>query len=351
MTPQQWNKVQELFASASSIELADRAAFLKQACEGDPELLAEVSSLLACQPATSSYLETPAINLQTIFSETIQAHTDQLDPMLGHELASYTIQRRLGTGGMGVVYLAQQRSPRRTVALKLIRPGLASPELLKRFDHEAQALGRLKHPGIAQIYEAGTAQTPLGLQPYFAMEYVAGQPLLEYAAQQGLNARERLELIARICDAVQHAHSKGVIHRDIKPSNVIVEVPDVKIALGPTATPSTPATSAPASTPGRKVVAQPKILDFGVASVADSDTPSANIDPPANRIVGTLAYMSPEQLGARPATTPFDSSVPVGETIDTRTDVYALGVMAYELLTGRLPNDVRGMSLAECVRV
>ena len=214
------------------------------------------------------------------------------------KIGRYTITRLIGEGGMGAVYEAEQDQPRRTVALKVIKPGMASPELLRRFAQESQALGRLQHPGIAQIYEAGTADTGYGPQPYFAMEFIRGETLRDYAAKHSLPTRQRLDIIARVCDAVQHAHQRGLIHRDLKPGNILVDE-----------------------------TGQPKILDFGVARVTDSDA-QATMQTDVGQLVGTLAYMSPEQVLADPL------------ELDTRSDVYALGVILYELLAGRLPYDI-----------
>jgi serine/threonine protein kinase len=155
-------------------------------------------------------------------------------------IARYRIVRLIGEGGMGSVYEAEQENPRRTVALKVIKPGLASPALLRRFEQEAEALGRLQHPGIAQIHEAGTADTGFGPQPYFAMEFIHGSSLRDYAEQHHLNTRDRMEIMAKVCDAVHHAHQRGLIHRDLKPGNILVDE-----------------------------TGQPKILDFGVARVTD----------------------------------------------------------------------------------
>jgi len=210
-------------------------------------------------------------------------------------VGSYRILRLVGEGGMGVVYEAEQAEPRRTVALKLIKPGLASPETLHRFRQESQALGRLQHPGIAQVYEAGTADSPAGPQPYFAMEFIRGESLRSYPERHRLSVPGRLELMARICDAVDHAHRRGLIHRDLKPSNILVDE-----------------------------TGQPKILDFGVARLTDSDVQRTQ-HTDLGQLVGTLAYMSPEQVLADPL------------ELDTRSDVYALGVILYELLAGRLP--------------
>jgi len=214
------------------------------------------------------------------------------------KVGRYKIIRLIGEGGMGAVYEAEQDQPRRTVALKVIKPGLASPELLRRFAQESQALGRLQHPGIAQIYDAGTADTGHGPQPYFAMEFIRGEGLREYAESCHLNTRQRLEIVVKVCDAVHHAHQRGLIHRDLKPGNIIVDE-----------------------------TGQPKILDFGVARVTDSDA-QATMQTDVGQLVGTLAYMSPEQVLADPL------------ELDTRSDVYALGVILYELLSGRLPYNI-----------
>ncbi len=228
----------------------------------------------------------------------------------GQLIGRYKVVRVLGEGGMGSVFLAEQDKPTRLVALKVIRPGVASANLLRRFEHEAQVLGRLQHPGIAQIYEAGTADTGEGAQPYFVMEYVRGRSLLEYAQASQLGARQRLELLAKICDAVQHAHQKGIIHRDLKPGNILVTEEG-----------------------------QPKILDFGVARATDADIQVTTIQTDVGQLVGTIPYMSPEQAGGD-----------VTE-LDPRSDVYALGVLGYELLAGRLPYELSKKMIHEAVRV
>jgi len=210
-------------------------------------------------------------------------------------IGRYRIIRILGEGGMGTVYEAEQDQPRRNVALKVIKASLASPALLQRFEAESQALGRLHHPGIAQIYEAGSAETPFGLQPFFAMELIHGQPLTQYANKRKLNLRQRLSLMIQVCDAAQHAHQRGIIHRDLKPGNILVDE-----------------------------TGQPKILDFGLARATDCDA-EATRQTDVGQILGTLAYMSPEQVLADPL------------ALDTRSDVYALGVVLYELLADKLP--------------
>lgn len=223
----------------------------------------------------------------------------------------YTVRSLLGRGGMGAVFLAAQSSPARDVALKLMRPGMTSPRALRRFELEAELLGRLTHPGIAQIYEAELHE---GV-PFFAMEYVRGSTLDEYLRDARPALPERLRLFVSICDAVQHAHAKGVIHRDLKPSNILISVDNASGA------------------------AAPKILDFGVARVTDADVTRATMQTEVGQIIGTLPYMSPEQVAGNPG------------DLDTRSDVYALGVVLYELLAGELPYDLRERMIAEAARV
>ncbi len=212
---------------------------------------------------------------------------------------------------MGTVYEARQEEPARTVALKVIRAGMISGAALKRFEHESRVLAVLSHPGIAQVYEAGRDGAGL---PYFAMEYIPGaRNLVEYAEEEGLGTGARLGLLAQVCDAVHHGHQKGVIHRDLKPANILVDT--------------------------RSGAAQPKVIDFGVARATDSDMTVATLDTRVGEIIGTLRYMSPEQCEGDP------------RAVDTRSDVFALGTIAYELLTGRMPYDLTGVSLTGVARI
>jgi len=233
----------------------------------------------------------------------------RLEPwQTGDRIAGFRLVREIGEGGMSVVYEAEQDSPRRPVALKLILPGVASRRTLRRFEHEAEVLGRLQHPGVAQIFAAGTFESGRGAQPFFAMELVRGQSLLEHARSHALDVRARLALFLRICDAVHHAHQKGVLHRDLKPSNILV---DEKCG--------------------------PKVLDFGVARVLETVTERGALDTLSGQVVGTLPYMSPEQV--------------VGSAdLDVRSDVYTLGVVLYQLLTGRLPYRPQTDSVADRAR-
>ncbi len=313
-------RAEALFIELVALPAEARGARLEEACGGDAALLEEVRSLLEAHEGATGFLE-----------------PERLDPALadarlpaGARIGAYTIMGVLGSGGMGIVYVAEQERPRRTVALKLIRRGLATASMLRRFEREADVLGRLQHPGIAQIYEAGVADAGDGPQPFIAMEMVRGRPLIGYAEANALGTRERLELVARVCDAVQHAHQRGVIHRDLKPANILVTDGGAG-AGGPGAGGATPP---PHAGPG----GQPKVLDFGVARAADADLHATTMRTSIGQIVGTLAYMSPEQVTGDP-----------GE-VDTRSDIYSLGVILYQLLTGRLPHDLSGRSVPEALR-
>lgn len=243
--------------------------------------------------------------------DTLPDFDDLPDLPPGTTIGRYTIESVLGAGGMGAVYKATQQSPHRTVALKLMKHGAVSPRALRRFELESEVLGKLTHPGIAQIHEAGMHNGA----PFFAMEYVPGQILTDYAQSHNLSTHQRLELFAKICNAVHHAHTKGVIHRDLKPHNILV------------------------TEQGEPPQPQPKILDFGVARATDADVQSATIRTDVGQLIGTIPYMSPEQVAADPS------------DIDTRSDVYALGVVLYELLAGRMPYDIERKLIHEAARV
>ncbi|HLZ13395.1 MAG TPA: tetratricopeptide repeat protein [Candidatus Acidoferrum sp.] len=286
MTPERWQKLKELCHLALEREPGQRGPFLAEACLGDEELRREAESMIARATVGGGVLDKPVWEGLGIEAPA---------PLVPAAVGRYRIVRVLGEGGMGVVYEAEQDSPRRRVALKVIRPGLASAQMLRRFDRESQALARLHHVGIAQIYEAGSAETSFGPQPFFAMEFIQGEPLSQYADAHRLNTRERLELMGKVCEAVEHAHQQGIIHRDLKPGNILVEESG-----------------------------QPKILDFGVARTTDSDA-LATRQTDLGQLVGTLSYMSPEQVLGDPS------------VLDTRSDVYALGVILFELLARRLP--------------
>jgi len=323
LTPERYQQIKRVFAEACRREPAQRVACLDQACGADAELRREVEALLAHDqktfPVKPGISAAAALGLDHMDVHAREGSSGQAafrppTAKVPERIGHYRIIRKIGQGGMGVVFEAEQDHPRRTIALKVIRPGIASEQLLRRFKHEAQVLGCLQHPGIAQVYEAGMAEveTENGLaveQPFFAMEYVRGEPLNELVGQRDLGTRRRLELFATICDAVQHAHQKGVIHRDLKPANILIDE-----------------------------AGQPKILDFGVARVTDADVQMTTLQTDVGQLIGTLPYMSPEQVAG-------DS-----RELDTRSDVYALGVVCFELLTGRLPYDLAAKTIPEAAR-
>jgi serine/threonine protein kinase/tetratricopeptide (TPR) repeat protein len=268
-----------------------RPAAIEALCAGDAQLAAAVQRAVA--PDEQETLE------QTLARRAGAAATVPTRGLGADTLGPYHLLERLGEGAFGEVYVAEQSEPvRRKVAVKVLKPGMGSRQIIARFEAERQALALMDHPNIAKVFDAGT--TPLGL-PYFVMELVRGQPITDYCNQQRLSLRERLELMIPVCRAVQHAHQRGVIHRDLKPGNVLVTVLD-----------------------GKPV---PKVIDFGIAKAIGPALTDATIYTQFRQLIGTPAYMSPEQMAISAA------------DVDTRSDVYSLGAMLYELVAGRTPFD------------
>lgn len=298
-----FHRIEAIFNAALDLPEADRAAYLDATCAGDTALRSQVAAMLADDASgTKGLLKTP-----------VSAAMDRWQPA---RIGPYAITGTLGEGGMGQVFEARQESPSRAVALKVIRDHQWNAESDRRFAREAQTLAQLKHPGIAQIYASGRDADDVGIQRrYIAMELVRGTAPASHAAAHHLSTPQRLELLARICDAVQHAHQRGVIHRDLKPANILVEF----IENDP--------------------IGQPKVLDFGVARLREDPGVERSMVTEPGRIIGTLSYMSPEQLEADPS------------LIDTRTDVFALGVIGYELLSGAPPLPLGEKSLTEAARI
>jgi tetratricopeptide (TPR) repeat protein len=314
MTPDEWERVTELFEAALERHPGTRSEFVAGASAGNALIETEVKRLLAAEEHRSSgFLKSSAWRHMPVAQDS-SALIPQLTPgapeTAGTLIGRYQLLKKIGEGGMGEVWLAEQKEPvRRRVALKLVKAGMNTREVMARFDSERQALALMDHPAIAKVLDAGS--TSRGT-PYFVMEYVEGVPITTYCDEHRLGTGERLVLFIHVCEGVQHAHQKAIIHRDLKPSNILVTEVDGHSA--------------------------PKIIDFGVAKALGQRLTEQTLYTRAGMLLGTLPYMSPEQ------------ALSSGEDIDTRTDVYSLGVILYELLAGAPPIELRRIAWDESLR-
>ncbi len=287
------SKIESIFYATMEREsAAERVAYLDDACAGDPELRSRVELLLDAQPKLGRFLENDG---EAVAPTTKRPPAEQIGTYIG----PYKLIEEIGDGGMGSVFMALQEEPvRRKVALKVIKPGMDSRQVVSRFEAERQALAMMDHPSIARVFDGGSTESG---RPYFVMELVNGMPATDYCDHYRFTTEQRLELFIQVCQAVQHAHQKGVIHRDLKPSNILVKHVD-----------------------GRAV---PKVIDFGVAKAVSGQLTDQTMVTRFAQVIGTPLYMSPEQANLS------------GQDIDTRSDVYSLGALLYELLTGATPFD------------
>ena len=307
MSPESQLEEAICFAALNVPDAALRATFLERACAGDARLRTAVDELLLAHAGAEDFfargqaaVNAPELDVQTAAAlRAAAAETDFTDEQIGSRVGRYQLLQKIGEGGCGVVYLAEQQEPvRRQVALKVIKLGMDTKSVIARFEAERQALALMDHPNIARVLDAGATDTG---RPFFVMELVRGTRITKYCDDNNLNTTQRLELFIQVCRAIQHAHQKGIIHRDIKPSNILVTLQD-----------------------GAPV---PKVIDFGIAKATEGRLTDNTLFTAVEQFVGTPAYMSPEQAEIS------------GLDVDTRSDIYSLGVLLYELLTGRTPFD------------
>ena len=279
-----------IFSAARRLPARERAAYLDEVCAGDDALRQRVEELLQASAEAGAFLENMALGA----GGTVRVPA-MLTEKPGDRIGRYKLLQQIGEGGCGVVYMAEQEEPvRRRVALKVIKLGMDTKSVIARFEAERQALALMDHPNIAKVLDAGATDTG---RPYFVMELVRGVKITDYCDENKISTEERLKLFIQVCQAIQHAHQKGVIHRDIKPSNILITVNDG--------------------------VPVPKVIDFGIAKATQGRLTDKTLFTAFEQFIGTPAYMSPEQ------------AVMTSLDIDTRSDIYSLGVLLYELLTGK----------------
>ena len=292
-------EAKEVFLSAlECTSPEDLTRYLDEACRGDATLRERVEKLLLARRQAGSFLGGGRMSA-----------TEELaiPESPGTVIGPYKLLQQIGEGGMGVVFMAKQAQPlQRTVAMKIIKPGMDTRQVIARFEAERQALAMMDHPNIARVFDAGTTESG---RPYFVMELVKGVPITEYCDECNLTPRERLELFVSVCQAIQHAHQKGIIHRDLKPSNVMVTMHDDKPV--------------------------PKVIDFGVSKAISHELTEKTLFTAYGQMIGTPMYMSPEQAQLS------------GLDVDTRSDIYSLGVLLYELVTGATPFDEATLKRAD----
>jgi len=307
-----WDRVKQIFHEAREVTGPERERRLAVLCGDNAVLRAQVLLLLQADEASPEFLDSPTVDEADAAARAAAALAESGPPEgPGSHIGSYKLLQKIGEGGFGIVYMAEQEEPvRRRVALKVIKPGMDTKQVIARFESERQALAMLDHPNIAKVFDAGT--TPAG-RPYFVMELVKGIPITDYCDEERLSTRERLELFTGVCSAVHHAHENGIIHRDIKPSNILVTLHD-----------GTPV---------------PKVIDFGVAKAIRQKLTEATLFTEYNQFIGTPEYMAPEQ------------ALYAGLEVDRRSDVYSLGALLYELLTGVTPFEARELRRAAQLEV
>src|ERR1022692_1154434 len=291
----------EIFERASQLSDEQRSAYLKEVVQGDEQLRQRIEALLEAQEQAGDFLKAP---LAGVSSKTLVITTNMIPATEkpGDKIGRYKLREQIGEGGCGVVYVADQEEPvRRRVALKVIKLGMDTKQVVARFEAERQALALMDHPNIAKVLDAGATDTG---RPYFVMELVRGIKITDYCDKNNLSTGERLKLFIQVCSAIQHAHQKGIIHRDIKPSNILVTLHDG--------------------------VPVPKVIDFGIAKATTGQRlTDMTVYTAFEQFIGTPAYMSPEQAEMS------------GLDIDTRSDIYSLGVLLYELVTSKTPFDAQ----------